>query len=51
MKNIASRFINTVIMYYLLSILHPDIGPLTQEGFVTKVMSLVGVSALSQMVT
>jgi hypothetical protein len=50
-KNVLSRFINTAIIYYILALLHQDIGPLTQEGFVMKVMGLVGVSALVQILT
>jgi hypothetical protein len=50
-KNLLSRFINTAIIYYILAVLHQDIGPLTQEGFVMKVMGLVGVSALVQILS
>jgi hypothetical protein len=50
-KNIISRFLNTAIIYYILSVLHQDIGPLTQEGFVIKVMGLIGVNAFVQIVT
>ncbi len=50
-KNILSRFLNTAIIYYILSLLHQDVGPLTQEGYVMKVMALVGVSALIQILT
>ena len=50
-KNIASRFVNTVIIYYILAILHQNVGPLSQEGFVTKIMGLVGVNAFVQIVT
>jgi len=50
-KNIASRFVNTVIIYYILAILHQDIGPLSKEGLVSKIMGLVGVNAFVQIVT
>lgn len=50
-KNILSRFINTAIIYYILALLHQDIGPLTKEGYVMKVMALVGVSALVQILS
>lgn len=50
-KNLLSRFINTAIIYYILSVLHHEIGPLTQEGFVMKIMGLVGVSAFVQLLS
>jgi hypothetical protein len=50
-KNILSRFINTAIIYYILALLHQNIGSLTQEGYVIKVMALVGVSAFIQVLT
>jgi hypothetical protein len=50
-KNVISRFINTAIIYYVLAVLHQSIGPLTQEGFVIKVMGLVGVGALTQILS
>jgi hypothetical protein len=28
-KNLLARFINTAIIYYVLSLLHKEIGPLT----------------------
>jgi len=50
-KNILTRFLNTAVIYYVLAVLSSDVGPLTDQGLVIKVMGLVGVSAFTFMIT
>lgn len=40
-KNAFAQFLNTAVIYYIISLLHPEIDPLTENGIVVKIMSLV----------
>jgi hypothetical protein len=48
-KNIVAQFFNTAIIYYILSVV-TSIKPLTQNGIVIKIMSLVAISGVVNVV-
>jgi hypothetical protein len=45
-KNVLWQFANTAIIFFVVALIHPTTGPLTQEGIVLKVTGMIGVSAL-----
>jgi hypothetical protein len=47
-KNVIAQFLNTAVIYFILSLVAPEIGPLGQNGLVVSVSSLVGMSGLIQ---
>lgn len=45
-KNVLAQFLNTCVIYYTLDKLNRDVGPLEENGLISKIMFLVGIGAL-----